>query len=139
MNTIHVDVVSADESIYSGEARFEALPGEAGELGIYPRHTPLITRIKAGSGRIETADGGEEFVCLLSLEKEADAAMQLERLRNAIENFDLKIDGEHIPVTVSIGFTLKPGKSLADMIEMADQALYRAKQTGRNRVMRDEN
>ncbi|MFM7001785.1 MAG: F0F1 ATP synthase subunit epsilon [Limnohabitans sp.] len=62
MNTIHVDVVSAEESIYSGEARFVALPGESGELGIYPRHTPLITSIKAGSVRIETADGGEEFV-----------------------------------------------------------------------------
>ena len=62
MNTIHVDVVSAEESIFSGEARFVALPGEAGELGIYPRHTPLITRIKAGSVRIETVDGGEEFV-----------------------------------------------------------------------------
>lgn len=62
MNTIHVDVVSAEESIFSGEARFVALPGEAGELGIYPRHTPLITRIKAGSVRIEMADGHEEFV-----------------------------------------------------------------------------
>ena len=62
MNTIRVDVVSAEESIYSGDARFVALPGEAGELGIYPRHTPLITRIKAGSVRIETADGGGEFV-----------------------------------------------------------------------------
>ena len=62
MNTIHVDVVSAEEAIFSGEARFVALPGEAGELGIYPRHTPLITRIKAGSVRIEMADGGEEFV-----------------------------------------------------------------------------
>ena len=62
MNTIHVDVVSAEESIFSGEARFVALPGEAGELGIYPRHTPLITRIKAGSVRIELADGREEFV-----------------------------------------------------------------------------
>jgi len=62
MNTIHVDVVSAEESIFSGEARFVALPGEAGELGIYPRHTPLITRIKAGSVRIQLAGGGEEFV-----------------------------------------------------------------------------
>jgi F-type H+-transporting ATPase subunit epsilon len=62
MSTIHVDVVSAEESIFSGEARFVALPGEAGELGIYPRHTPLITRIKAGSVRIEKADGTEEFV-----------------------------------------------------------------------------
>ena len=62
MNTIYVDVVSAEESIFSGDARFVALPGESGELGIYPRHTPLITRIKAGSVRIELADGSEEFV-----------------------------------------------------------------------------
>ena len=62
MNTIHIDVVSAEELIFSGEARFVALPGEAGELGVYPRHTPLITRVKPGSVRIELADGGEEFV-----------------------------------------------------------------------------
>ncbi len=60
--TMRVDVVSAEESIFSGEARFVALPGESGELGIYPRHTPLITRIRPGSVRIETADGKEEFV-----------------------------------------------------------------------------
>ena len=58
--TIHVDVVSAEESIYSGEAEFVVLPGEAGELGIYPRHTPLITRIKPGAVRIKPAGGGEE-------------------------------------------------------------------------------
>ena len=62
MSTIRVDVVSAEELIFSGEARFVALPGEAGELGIYPRHTPLITRIKPGAVRIEKADGSEEFV-----------------------------------------------------------------------------
>jgi F-type H+-transporting ATPase subunit epsilon len=60
--TFHVDVVSAHESIFSGEARFVVLPGEAGELGIYARHTPLITRVKPGSVRIEKADGSEEFV-----------------------------------------------------------------------------
>ena len=58
--TIHVDVVSAEESIYSGEAEFVVLPGEAGELGIYPRHTPLITRIRPGAVRIKPADGAEE-------------------------------------------------------------------------------
>jgi len=58
--TIHVDVVSAEESVYSGEAEFVVLPGEAGELGIYPRHTPLITRIKPGTVRIKPAGGGEE-------------------------------------------------------------------------------
>ena len=62
MSTIRVDVVSAEESIFSGEATFVALPGEAGELGIYPRHTPLITRIKPGAVRIQKADGTEEFV-----------------------------------------------------------------------------
>ena len=58
--TIHVDVVSAEEAIFSGEAEFVVLPGEAGELGIYPRHTPLITRIKPGAVRIMPAGGGEE-------------------------------------------------------------------------------
>ena len=62
-NTIHVEVVNAQESIFSGEAKFVALPGESGELGILPRHTPLITRIKPGAVRIERADNGEvEFV-----------------------------------------------------------------------------
>ena len=61
-HTFRVDVVSAHESIYSGEARFVVLPGESGELGIYPRHAPLITRVKPGSVRIERPDGGEEFV-----------------------------------------------------------------------------
>ncbi len=59
-NTIHVDVVSAEEAIFSGEAEFVVLPGEAGELGIYPRHTPLITRIRPGAVRIKPAGGGEE-------------------------------------------------------------------------------
>ena len=62
MSTIRVDVVSAEESIFSGDAKFVVLPGEAGELGIYPRHTPLITRIKPGAVRIVKADDSEEFV-----------------------------------------------------------------------------
>ena len=61
--TLHVDVVSVEENVFSGEATFVALPGEVGELGIYPRHTPLITRIKPGAVRIQRADNGqEEFV-----------------------------------------------------------------------------
>ena len=62
-NTIHVDVVSAEEQIFSGEAEFVALPGEAGELGIYPMHTPLITRIRPGAVRIKVPGRtDEEFV-----------------------------------------------------------------------------
>ena len=63
MATLQVSVVSAEGSIFEGEAKFVALPGEGGELGILPRHTPLITRIKPGAVRIERADNGqEEFV-----------------------------------------------------------------------------
>jgi F-type H+-transporting ATPase subunit epsilon len=62
-NTIQVDVVSAEEQIYSGPAEFVTLPGEVGELGIYPRHTPLITRIKPGAVRIKVPGStDEEFV-----------------------------------------------------------------------------
>ena len=64
--TIHVDVVSAEEEIFSGEAEFVVLPGEAGELGIYPRHTPLITRIKPGAVRIVPAGGGEETLIFVA-------------------------------------------------------------------------
>lgn len=60
MSSVHVDVVSAEESIFAGEAEFVVLPGEAGELGIYPRHTPLITRIKPGVVRIKVSGQGEE-------------------------------------------------------------------------------
>ena len=58
--TIHVDVVSAEEQIYSGEAEFVVLPGVMGELGIYPRHTPLFTQIKPGSVRIKPAGSDTE-------------------------------------------------------------------------------
>lgn len=61
MATIKVDVVSAEEQIFSGQANFVALPGESGELGVLPGHAPLITRIRPGAVRIET-DAGEEFV-----------------------------------------------------------------------------
>ncbi len=63
MSTIHVDVVSAESSIFEGQAEFVALPGEAGELGIYPQHAPLITRIRPGAVRIKVANrADEEFV-----------------------------------------------------------------------------
>ncbi|WP_426114167.1 F0F1 ATP synthase subunit epsilon [Massilia sp. PWRC2] len=59
-HTIHVDVVSAESLIFSGEAEFVALPGESGELGIYPKHTPLITRIRPGAVRIKKVGSDEE-------------------------------------------------------------------------------
>ena len=59
MSTIKVDVVSAEEQIFSGDAEFVALPGEAGELGILPQHAPLISLIKPGFVRI-TMPGSKE-------------------------------------------------------------------------------
>ena len=60
--TIHVDVVSAEELIFSGLAEFVVLPGEAGELGILPVHMPLMTRIKPGAVRIKMAGDKEELI-----------------------------------------------------------------------------
>jgi len=60
MANLHIDVVSAEESIFSGEAKFVVLPGESGELGILPGHTPLISRIRPGTVKIVLADGGSE-------------------------------------------------------------------------------
>ena len=62
-HTITVDVVSAEEQIFSGEAEFVVLPGIDGELGIYPRHTPLFTQIKPGAVRIKVpGQAAEELV-----------------------------------------------------------------------------
>ena len=60
--TVHVDVVSAEQSIFSGLAEFVVLPGEAGELGILPGHMPLMTRIKPGEVRLKLPDGKEETI-----------------------------------------------------------------------------
>jgi F-type H+-transporting ATPase subunit epsilon len=79
-HTIHVDVVSAEENIFAGEAEFVALPGEAGELGIYPKHAPLITRIKPGAVRIKVKGQAEdEFVFVAGgiLEVQPDAVTVL--------------------------------------------------------------
>jgi len=59
-NTIHVDVVSAEELIFSGEAEFVAIPAEMGEIGILPMHAPLITRIRPGAVRIKRPNQAEE-------------------------------------------------------------------------------
>ena len=105
MNTIRVDVVSAEELIYSGEATFVALPGEVGELGIYPRHTPLISRIRAGSVRIQKPDGEEEFVFvaggILEVQPDSvtvlsDTAVRGKDLDEERANADKKLAQEHV-------------------------------------------
>ena len=64
--TLHVDIVSAEQAIFSGEASMVVAPGEAGELGILPEHMPLLTRIKPGTVSIRGAGGAEEEVIYVS-------------------------------------------------------------------------
>jgi F-type H+-transporting ATPase subunit epsilon len=64
--TIHVDIVSAEESIFSGLAEMVVVPGTEGELGIHPRHAPLLTRIRPGSVRIKRPDQAEEELIYVS-------------------------------------------------------------------------
>ncbi|MDD2720568.1 MAG: F0F1 ATP synthase subunit epsilon [Gallionella sp.] len=64
--TVHVDVVSAEESLFSGLAEIVIVPGQMGELGIYPRHVPLLTRIKPGSVRIKVPDQAEDELIYVS-------------------------------------------------------------------------
>lgn len=89
-NTIHVSVVSAEEEIFDGDAEFVALPGETGELGIYPMHTPLITRIRPGAVRIKVPGQSEEefvFVAGGLLEVQPDEVTVL--AETAIRGHDL--------------------------------------------------
>lgn len=65
-NTVHVDVVSAESSIFSGEAEFVVAPAGAGEVGIYPNHAPMITTIKPGALRIKQSADQEETLIFIS-------------------------------------------------------------------------
>jgi len=114
-NTIHVDVVSAEEQIFSGEAEFVVLPGVMGELGIYPRHTPLLTQIKPGAVRIKIPGQAEDELVFVHggfLEvqpsrvtvladtairaKDLDEASALESRKAALERMQNKTSKEEI-------------------------------------------
>ena len=64
--TLHVDIVSAEASLYSGVAEYVIAPAEMGEVGIYPRHTQMLTRLKPGSVRIKRPDVAEEELIYVS-------------------------------------------------------------------------
>jgi F-type H+-transporting ATPase subunit epsilon len=114
-NTIQVDVVSAEELIFSGQAEFVVLPGIVGELGILPGHTPLLTQIKPGAVRMKLPDeSAEEFVFVqggfLEVQpqhvtvladtairaKDLDEVAALEAKRAAEEAMQNKTSGEEI-------------------------------------------
>jgi len=62
MATLHVNIVSAEQSIFSGDAEMVVVPGESGELGILPQHAPLLTRIKPGTVKVTLAGGVDELI-----------------------------------------------------------------------------
>jgi len=116
-NTIHVDVVSAEEQIFSGEAEFVVLPGVMGELGIYPRHTPLLTQIKPGAVRIKIPGQTEDELVFVQggfLEvqptrvtvladtairaKDLDEASALESRKAALERMQNKTSKEEVAI-----------------------------------------
>ena len=88
-HTIQVDVVSAEAEIFSGQAECVILLGESGELGIYPRHAPLITRIKPGSVRIQKVGGEEELVFVAGGILEVQPGMVTVLADTAIRGHDL--------------------------------------------------
>jgi F-type H+-transporting ATPase subunit epsilon len=61
-NTLQVNIVSAEQAIFSGEAEMVVAPGEAGELGILPQHAPLLTRIRPGTVKVKLSGGSEEMI-----------------------------------------------------------------------------
>ncbi|WP_295639686.1 F0F1 ATP synthase subunit epsilon [uncultured Methylibium sp.] len=136
MATIHVDVVSAEASIFSGEAKFVALPGEMGELGIYPRHTPLITRIKPGAVRVERADNGqEEFVFVAGgiLEVQPDRVTVL--ADTAIRGADLD-EAKAMEAKKAAEEALKNAKSELDQAAIQNELLSLAAQLAALRKFR---
>ena len=137
MNTIHVDVVSAEESIFSGEARFVALPGEAGELGILPKHTPLITRIKPGSVRIELADGNEEFVFVAGGILEVQPDRVTVRSDTAVRGKDLD-DKKANEAKLAAEEALKNAKSELDLAKAQSELAVMAAQIAALRKFRQK-
>ena len=136
-NTIHVDVVSAEELIFSGEARFVALPGESGELGIFPRHTPLITRIKPGTVRIDMADGTEEFVFVAGgiLEVQPDVVTVLSD--TAIRGKDLDEEKANSAKAAAVE-AMKNAKSDLDLAQAQSDLAVMAAQIAALRRFRDK-
>jgi F-type H+-transporting ATPase subunit epsilon len=137
MATLHVDVVSAEEQIFSGEAKFVALPGENGELGILPRHTPLITRIRPGAVRIERADNGEEefvFVAGGILEVQPERVTVL--ADTAIRGHDLD-EAKATEAKKRAEEALKTAKSDIDLARaQSELAMYAAQLAALRRLMK---
>jgi len=119
MATLKVDVVSAEKSLYEGQAKFVVLPGESGELGILPGHTPLITRIRPGLVKIVHEDNSEEniFVAGGLLEVQPDHVTVLS---------DTAIRGADLDEAQAEAARAKAKEALANAKDHADIAVVEA-------------
>lgn len=132
-NRAHLAVAMVDadhfkriNDIHGHAAGDEALKRIAGVLRRSFRRTDIVSRY-----------GGEEFVCITVLESPDQAHRRFDDLRAAVEALEITWSGRRVPLTVSIGVATGSGKSLQEMIDRADSAVYRAKSEGRNRVAVD--
>ncbi len=102
----------------------EALKALASELTHGLRESDIVARY-----------GGEEFVCIAVIQEEDDPVVQFERIRKGVEQIELYAEGKRVPITVSIGVTTHLSDTLEDMLQIADAAVYQAKERGRNRTV----
>ena len=140
MATLHVDVVSAEESIFSGEAKFVVLPGESGELGIMPGHTPLISRIRPGTVKIVLADGSGEthvFVAGGIIEVQPGGVMVLSDTAIRAEDLD---EAKALEARKHAEEALRNAKNKADIaVVEAELAMLAAQAAAAQRLRQSSN
>lgn len=119
MANLQVDVVSAQEAIFAGEAKFVVLPGEAGELGVMPGHAPLISRIRSGTVKIVRPDNSEEHVFVVGgiLEVQPGSVMVLA---------DTAIRGDDLDEARAVEARKKAEEALRNAKDKADIAVVEA-------------
>ena len=119
MANLQVDVVSAQEAIFAGEAKFVVLPGESGELGILPGHAPLISRIRSGTVKIIRPDNSEEHVFVVGgiLEVQPGSVMVLA---------DTAIRGDDLDEARAVEARKKAEEALRNAKDKADIAMVEA-------------
>ncbi|HEX7748011.1 MAG TPA: F0F1 ATP synthase subunit epsilon [Bordetella sp.] len=119
MANLQVDVVSAQEAIFAGEAKFVVLPGESGELGILPGHAPLISRIRSGTVKIVRPDNSEEHVFVVGgiLEVQPGSVMVLA---------DTAIRGDDLDEARAVEARKKAEEALRNAKDKADIAVVEA-------------
>ena len=135
MATLHVDVVSAEEAIFAGEAKFVALPGEAGELGILPGHTPLISRIRPGTVKIVSPDGTEENVFVAGGILEVQPGSVTVLADTAIRAADLD-EARAVEARAKAEEALRNAKDKADIAVVEAELAMLAAQAGAARRLR---